>query len=106
MIDRFASAETLLRNRSSFLYGRKPAGSVPIYAAIKNCVDQDSSTDAINPIAAREEKKLQRKGSDVSTYLRDAPPVDDFGTSMILANDLPGKVWKSDAILGAEVITP
>ncbi|XP_076174028.1 uncharacterized protein LOC143149983 isoform X1 [Ptiloglossa arizonensis] len=96
--------ETLLRNRSSFLYGRKPAGSVPIYAAIKNCVDQDSSTDAINPIAAREEKKLQRKGSDVSTYLRDAPPVDDFGTSMILANDLPGKVWKSDAILGAEKI--
>lgn len=28
----------MLKNRSSFLYGRKPAGTVPIYAFVKNCV--------------------------------------------------------------------
>ncbi|XP_020298943.1 putative vacuolar protein sorting-associated protein TDA6 isoform X2 [Pseudomyrmex gracilis] len=29
---------SLLKNRSSFLYGRKPAGTVPVYALVKNCV--------------------------------------------------------------------
>ncbi|XP_024944647.1 uncharacterized protein LOC107271658 isoform X2 [Cephus cinctus] len=31
------SVELLLQNRSSFLYGRKPAGTVPIYALVKSC---------------------------------------------------------------------
>lgn len=30
---------TLLRNESSFLYGKQPAGTVPIYALVKNCAD-------------------------------------------------------------------
>ncbi|KYN13032.1 PREDICTED: uncharacterized protein LOC108766935 [Trachymyrmex cornetzi] len=33
--------ESLLQNRSSFLYGRKPAGTVPIYALVKNCISKD-----------------------------------------------------------------
>ncbi|XP_011644278.2 uncharacterized protein LOC105431652 isoform X1 [Pogonomyrmex barbatus] len=32
--------ESLLKNRSSFLYGRKPAGSVPVYAFVKNCISR------------------------------------------------------------------
>jgi len=34
--------ESLLRNQSSFLYGRKPAGTVPVYALVKNCVSKDA----------------------------------------------------------------
>lgn len=33
--------ETLLKNQSSFIYGRKPAGTVPVYALVKNCVFRD-----------------------------------------------------------------
>ncbi|XP_053977124.1 uncharacterized protein LOC128875516 [Hylaeus volcanicus] len=95
--------ETLLRNRSSFLYGRKPADSVPVYAVIKNCLNPlEASKDAIKSTAAREEKKLWKKGSEVMIHSRNALVVDDFGSSMILTNDLPGKVWKSDSKLGAE----
>lgn len=32
---------SLLKNRSSFLYGRKPAGNVPVYALVKNCIPRD-----------------------------------------------------------------
>ncbi|XP_043266024.1 uncharacterized protein LOC122405393 [Colletes gigas] len=98
--------ETLLRNRSSFLYGRKPAGSVPVYTVIKNCVDpSEASTDAMNSMAAREEKKLRRKGSDASIRSQNALQLDDFGSPMILTNDVPGKVWKGDSKLGVEKIT-
>lgn len=31
------STESLLRNESSFLYGKEPAGNVPIYALVKDC---------------------------------------------------------------------
>ncbi|XP_070169032.1 uncharacterized protein [Polyergus mexicanus] len=34
--------ESLLKNQSSFLYGRKPAGTVPVYALVKNCVSRDA----------------------------------------------------------------
>ncbi|KAL6262523.1 hypothetical protein P5V15_005319 [Pogonomyrmex californicus] len=34
--------ESLLKNRSSFLYGRKPAGSVPVYAFVKNCISRNA----------------------------------------------------------------
>jgi len=34
--------ESLLKNRSSFLYGRKPAGTVPIYALVKNCITRNA----------------------------------------------------------------
>ncbi|XP_011864946.1 PREDICTED: uncharacterized protein LOC105560431 [Vollenhovia emeryi] len=34
--------ESLLKNRSSFLYGRKPAGTVPVYALVKNCLSRDA----------------------------------------------------------------
>ncbi|XP_076240651.1 uncharacterized protein LOC143183109 [Calliopsis andreniformis] len=84
--------EILLKNRSSFLYGRKPSGTVPIYAVIKDCATPGSTTDAANSKAAREEK-LRRKGSDAPP--RSAFQADDFG-SMILTNDLPGKGWKND----------
>ncbi|XP_076630064.1 uncharacterized protein LOC143346144, partial [Colletes latitarsis] len=98
--------ETLLRNRSSFLYGRKPAGSVPVYTVIKNCVDPlEASTDAINSMVAREEKRLRRKGSDASIRSQNALQLDDFGSSMILTNDVPEKVWKGDSKLGVEKIT-
>ncbi|KYN40824.1 hypothetical protein ALC56_04714 [Trachymyrmex septentrionalis] len=33
--------ESLLQNRSSFLYGRRPAGTVPVYALVKNCISKD-----------------------------------------------------------------
>ncbi|KAG5345009.1 VPS62 protein, partial [Acromyrmex heyeri] len=33
--------ESLLQNRSSFLYGRRPAGAVPVYALVKNCISKD-----------------------------------------------------------------
>ncbi|XP_011692008.1 PREDICTED: uncharacterized protein LOC105452525 [Wasmannia auropunctata] len=38
--------ESLLKNRSSFLYGRKPAGTVPVYALVKNCVSKDAQLRA------------------------------------------------------------
>lgn len=42
-------AELLLQNRSSFLHGRKPAGDVPIYALVKNCLhDNDDNAWMIN----------------------------------------------------------
>ncbi|XP_066581581.1 uncharacterized protein [Prorops nasuta] len=31
--------ELLLHNKSSFLYGKEPADSVPVYAFVRNCVD-------------------------------------------------------------------
>ncbi|XP_018398085.1 PREDICTED: uncharacterized protein LOC108776075 [Cyphomyrmex costatus] len=34
--------ESLLQNRSSFLYGRRPAGTVPVYALVKNCISKDT----------------------------------------------------------------
>ncbi|KAL0114705.1 hypothetical protein PUN28_011780 [Cardiocondyla obscurior] len=45
--------ESLLKNRSSFLYGRKPAGTVPVYALVKNCVSRDT-----RPRAARNKPML------------------------------------------------
>lgn len=35
--------ESLLKNRSSFLYGRKPAGTVPVYALVKNCIFREDA---------------------------------------------------------------
>lgn len=93
IIDQFTSTETLLKNRSSFLYGRKPSGAVPIYTVIKDCAASVSSPDAASLKAAREEKS-RRKGSDAAS--RDTLQTDDFGT-MILTNDLPGKGWTSDS---------
>ncbi|XP_023246281.1 uncharacterized protein LOC106647653 [Copidosoma floridanum] len=41
------SLQSLLQNRSSFLHGRKPAGNVPIYALVKNCMaDHSPATES------------------------------------------------------------
>ncbi|KZC12389.1 PREDICTED: uncharacterized protein LOC107190591 [Dufourea novaeangliae] len=94
--------EVLLRNRSSFLYGRKPAGSVPVYALIKNCIQLETSTDSVGSNIIRDEKRLRRNGgADSAVHSRNVIQ-DDFGTSMILTNDLPGKAWKTDSMSTGE----
>lgn len=103
MIGKFTSAEVLLGNRSSFLYGRKPASTVPIYAVIKNCAVPESPADAIRPNAAAEERKPRRNGADASRRSRNAAQTDDIGSSMILTNDLPGQARTGDSKLGAKV---
>ncbi|KAK9295643.1 hypothetical protein QLX08_010072 [Tetragonisca angustula] len=87
--------EVLLRNRSSFLYGRKPAGTVPVYAVIKNCVAPDVSAHMINLKTVRDERKSRKKGDETLIASRNVQ-IDDFGSSMILTNDLPGQTRKSD----------
>lgn len=98
----FMSVEVLLRNRSSFLYGRKPGGTVPVYAVIKNCIVPDVSTDVISLKTARDERKSRRKGDETLIASRNVQ-IDDFGSSMILTNDLPGKIWKGDGKQSLEV---
>ncbi|XP_026668405.1 uncharacterized protein LOC108623858 isoform X2 [Ceratina calcarata] len=89
--------EILLRNRSSFLYGRKPAGTVPVYAVIKNCAVPDASMDMINLKSTdRDERKSRRNGDETLISSRNALQIDDLGSSMILTNDLSGTVWKND----------
>ncbi|XP_011312656.1 uncharacterized protein [Fopius arisanus] len=46
---------TLLRNESSFLYGKQPAGKVPIYALVKNCGETDASSNSIERTKRRRE---------------------------------------------------
>ncbi|XP_003487426.1 uncharacterized protein LOC100743179 isoform X1 [Bombus impatiens] len=87
--------EVLLRNRSSFLYGRKPGGTVPVYAVIKNCIVPDVSADVISLKTVRDERKSRRKGDETLIASRNVQ-IDDFGSSMIRTNDLPGKIWKGD----------
>ncbi|XP_076677989.1 uncharacterized protein LOC143374047 isoform X2 [Andrena cerasifolii] len=99
---KFTSAEVLLGNRSSFLYGRKPASTVPIYAVIKNCAVPESPADAIRPNAAAKERKPRRNGADPSIRSRNAAQTDDTGLSMILTNDLPGQARTGDSKLTAK----
>ncbi|CAK9795635.1 Vacuolar protein sorting-associated protein 62 [Anthophora plagiata] len=89
--------EILLGNRSSFLYGRKPAGAVPVYAVIKNCAFSDASTNTINLKNTRDERKSRRKGDEMLIGSRNAVQIDDLMSSMILTNDLPGNIWNGDA---------
>ncbi|XP_076301048.1 uncharacterized protein LOC143219098 [Lasioglossum baleicum] len=80
--------EELLSNRSSFLYGQKPSGSVPVYALINNCEVPDVMADTMNSNTLR----LSRNAIQ-----------NDFGSpTMILTNNLPGKAWKSDSKSGGE----
>nr|XP_012153425.1 PREDICTED: uncharacterized protein LOC100883643 isoform X2 [Megachile rotundata] len=92
--------ETLLKNRSSFLYGRKPAGTVPVYTVIKSCTTSEISTDTINSKTIRDERKSRRKGRTL-IVARNALQVDDFG-SMILTNDLPGTILNGGTKAGVE----
>ncbi|XP_023313954.1 uncharacterized protein LOC106649126 [Trichogramma pretiosum] len=39
------SLQLLLQNKSSFLHGRRPAGEVPIYALVKNCLQGSRHRD-------------------------------------------------------------
>ncbi|XP_076759213.1 uncharacterized protein LOC143428316 isoform X1 [Xylocopa sonorina] len=89
--------ETLLRNQSSFLYGRKPAGAVPIYAVVHNCAVPVASTDLINLKNVRDERKSLRKGDEMLIASRNALQIDDLGSTMILTNDLPRKIWKGSS---------
>ncbi|XP_029047636.2 uncharacterized protein LOC114878232 isoform X2 [Osmia bicornis bicornis] len=99
----FEETEILLRNRSSFLYGRKPAGTVPVYAVIKNCATSDTTINVINLKTIRDERKLRRKKDETSIVSRNALQTDpDFGSSMILTNDVPGTIWNGATKAGAE----
>ncbi|XP_032691003.1 uncharacterized protein LOC116853843 [Odontomachus brunneus] len=57
--------EFLLRNQSSFLYGRKPAGTVPVYALTKKCISTEAKVRA--PTLSR----TPRNDQSVLTLLRD-----------------------------------
>ncbi|XP_077266854.1 uncharacterized protein LOC143899924 [Temnothorax americanus] len=63
--------ESLLKNRSSFLYGRKPAGTVPVYALVKKCVSRDarlrSAKDTARPML---KSKLKLELKEVATVPR------------------------------------
>lgn len=96
----FTLTEILLRNRSSFLYGRKPAGTVPIYAVIKNCAIPDVSTDAIK---IRNERNFPRKRDETLISSKNVLQIDDFGSTMIFTNDLAQKIWKTDVKQNLEV---
>lgn len=82
----------LLKNRSSFLYGRKPASSVPVYALINNCQVQE---DTASSNVVRETRRRSRRNGDYLTA--------DFGSKNILTNDVPGKAWKNEAMPAGEV---
>ncbi|KAG7200595.1 hypothetical protein KM043_001154 [Ampulex compressa] len=80
--------ELLLRNRSSFLYGRKPAGGVPIYALVKNCDVQGVPGDGSTYEDEVTERKAPRKrGSELSPAR-----IEDSGQ----ANDLLDKDGLAD----------
>ncbi|XP_034179660.1 uncharacterized protein LOC117604074 isoform X2 [Osmia lignaria lignaria] len=99
----FEKTEILLRNRSSFLYGKKPAGTVPVYAVIKNCAASDTTINVINLKTIRDERKLRKKKDETSIVSRNALQTDpDFGSSMILTNDVPGTIWNGATKAGAE----
>ncbi|XP_043790351.1 uncharacterized protein LOC122713707 [Apis laboriosa] len=85
--------EILLRNRSSFLYGRKPTGTVPIYAVIKNCAIPDISTDVIK---IRNGRNFPKKRDETLISSKNMLQIDDFGSTMIFTNDLAQKIWKTD----------
>ncbi|XP_076650574.1 uncharacterized protein LOC143357829 [Halictus rubicundus] len=94
--------EELLSNRSSFLYGRKPSGSVPVYALINNCGVPDVTADTMNSDTVRSARRSRRKGIEAGTPSRNAIQ-NDFGSpATILKNNLPGKAWKSDPKSGGE----
>ena len=92
--------EILLRNRSSFLYGRKPTGTVPIYAVIKNCAIPDVSTDVIK---IRNERNFPKKRDETLTSSKNMLQIDEFGSTMIFTNDLSQKIWKTDVKQNLEV---
>ncbi|XP_024886992.1 uncharacterized protein LOC112464304 [Temnothorax curvispinosus] len=75
--------ESLLKNRSSFLYGRKPAGTVPVYALVKKCVSKDarlrSARDTAQPML---NVKLKLKLKEVRNVFA---PLQDLGRPRLLA---------------------
>lgn len=58
-------AESLLKNQSSFLYGRKPAGAVPVYALVKSCVSRDMR------LRLTKNKPILKKKRNAGTLLQD-----------------------------------
>ncbi|XP_071628040.1 uncharacterized protein [Temnothorax longispinosus] len=75
--------ESLLKNRSSFLYGRKPAGTVPVYALVKKCVSRDarlrSARDTAQPML---KLKLKLKLKEVRNVFA---PLQNLGRPGLLA---------------------
>ncbi|XP_033341958.1 uncharacterized protein LOC117229525 [Megalopta genalis] len=95
--------EELLGNRSSFLYGRKPTESVPVYALINNCEAADAPVDAASSNTVRSARRSRRKGGEGWAPSRNSIQ-NDFGSPTILANNLPGKAWRSEPKSGGEKI--
>lgn len=58
--------ESLLKNQSSFLYGRKPAGTVPVYALVKNCVSRDAW------LRIKKTKRASKSKRNALTLLQDS----------------------------------
>lgn len=77
------SSESLLQNRSSFLHGRKPAGNVPIYALVKNCLPKTSLSYPLDNSLELDEARPALAGS--------LQLVDDFAANPIETNSVPGK---------------
>lgn len=67
-----SNAELLLRNESSFIYGKEPAGNVPIYALVKDCTSRtaiekftktslSSSFGGTNDVAKKDNRRRDRR---------------------------------------------
>lgn len=73
--------ESLLQNRSSFLHGREPAGNVPIYALVKNCLPKTSLLPVDNGL------ELDETRPGLAGNLL----IDEFPVNPIETNNVPGK---------------
>ncbi|XP_063984126.1 uncharacterized protein LOC135166082 [Diachasmimorpha longicaudata] len=90
---------TLLRNESSFLYGKQPAGKVPIYALVKTCEETSDSSNSIE----RSKRRREILSSDLyqSLQINEMPlgikkSIIKMTTSMPEANNDDGKVINND----------
>lgn len=76
--------ESLLRNQSSFLYGRKPAGTVPVYAHVKNCISKDAWLRIKKRISKSEQKSLMLLQDSEHLSQRQSNDVNDLKTQIAL----------------------
>lgn len=82
------STESLLKNQSSFLYGRKPAGIVPVYALTKKCTSTEANFQIRAPMSTRTPKNDQSAltllhDNELSVQLRPDTRTSDLRAQMI-----------------------